>query len=53
MPDAKEQEDTREIAFRAMVERRLKDADTRRVVSNEETARRIRSWGKQNPCDTQ
>ncbi|MCC6631632.1 MAG: hypothetical protein IT482_06150 [Gammaproteobacteria bacterium] len=53
MPDAKEQDEAREIAFRAMVERGLQDSDARSVVSDEEMARRIRSWGKQNPCDTQ
>lgn len=34
----------RELAFQVMVERGLADSDARRVVSNEETARRIRSW---------
>ena len=52
MSDAKIEE-TRELAFRAMVERGLQDSETGRVVSNEEMARRIRLLGKQNPCDTQ
>ena len=52
MSDAKVEE-TRELAFRAMVARGLQDSETGRVVSNEELTRRIRSWGKQNPCDTQ
>jgi ABC-type branched-subunit amino acid transport system ATPase component len=34
----------RELAFHVMVERGLADSDARRIVSNEETARRIRSW---------
>jgi predicted transcriptional regulator len=33
----------RELAFHVMVERGLADSDARRVVSNEETARRIRA----------
>jgi predicted nuclease of predicted toxin-antitoxin system len=34
----------RELAFHVMVERGLADSDARRIVSNKETARRIRSW---------
>jgi hypothetical protein len=34
----------RELAFHVMVERGLADSDARQIVSNEETARRIRSW---------
>ena len=33
-----------ELAFRVMVERGLADSDAGRIVSTEETARRIRSW---------
>ena len=38
------EEIVRELAFHVMVERGLADADARRIVSNGETARRIRSW---------
>ena len=51
MSDA-EVEETRELAFRAMVESGLRDSDAGRLVSNEEMARRIRSLTKRNPCDT-
>jgi predicted transcriptional regulator len=47
-----EVEETRELAFRAMVERGLQDSDAARVVSNEEMAHRIRSLAKQSSCDT-
>ena len=33
-----------ELAFHAMVERGLTDSEAKRVISNEEMARRIRSW---------
>jgi predicted transcriptional regulator len=42
--DSSAEEIVRELAFHVMVERGLADSDTRRIVSNEETARRIRSW---------
>jgi predicted transcriptional regulator len=34
----------RELAFHVMVERGLADSDAGRVISNDEMARRIRSW---------
>jgi predicted transcriptional regulator len=42
--DSSAEEILRELAFHVMVERGLADSDARRVVSNEETARRIRAW---------
>ena len=36
----------RELAFHVMVERGLADSDAGRVISNDEMARRIRSWQK-------
>ena len=42
--DSSAEEIVRELAFHVMVERGLADSDGRRIVSNEETARRIRSW---------
>jgi hypothetical protein len=42
--DSSAEEIVRELAFHVMVERGLADSDARRTVSNEETARRIRSW---------
>ena len=44
--DSSPEEIVRELAFHVMVERGLADSDARRVVSNEEMARRIRSWQK-------
>jgi predicted transcriptional regulator len=38
------EEIVRELAFRLMVERGLADSDAGRVTSNDEMARRIRSW---------
>lgn len=38
------EEIVRELAFHIMVERGLADSDAGRVVSNDEMARRIRSW---------
>jgi len=35
-----------ELAFDLMVQRGLKDSDERRTVSNEEMARRIKTWQK-------
>ena len=46
-PDDSSREDiVRELAFHIMVERGLADSDAARVVSNDEMARRIRSWQK-------
>ncbi len=42
--DSTLEEIIRELAFRLMVERGLADSDAGRVTSNDEMARRIRSW---------
>jgi len=42
--DSSREEIVRELAFHVMIQRGLADSDARRVVSNEEMARRIRSW---------
>ena len=42
--DSSSEEIVRELAFHVMVERGLADSDARRIISNEEMARRIRSW---------
>ena len=42
--DSSRDEIIRELAFHAMVERGLADADAKRSITNEEMARRIRSW---------
>ena len=44
--DSSSEEIVRELALHVMVERGLADSDAKRVISNEEMARRIRSWGK-------
>ena len=44
--DSSAEEIVRELAFHLMVERGLADSDASRVVSNNELARRIRSWRK-------
>ena len=44
--DSTPDEIVRELAFHVMVERGLADSDAKRTVSNEEMARRIRSWQK-------
>ena len=44
--DSSREEIVREIAFHIMVERGLADSDARRTLSNEDMARRIRSWQK-------
>jgi predicted transcriptional regulator len=44
--DASREEIVRELAFHVMVERGLADADAKRVISNEDMARRIRAWQK-------
>jgi len=44
--DATYEEILRELAFEHMVERGLADSRTGRVISNEEMARRIRTWQK-------
>ena len=42
--DSSSEEIIRELAFHVMVERGLADSDAKRVISNEEMGRRIRSW---------
>jgi predicted transcriptional regulator len=42
--DSSREEIIRELAFHAMVERGLADADAKRSLSNEDMGRRIRSW---------
>jgi predicted transcriptional regulator len=42
--DATYEEIMRELAFERMVERGLADSRTGRVISNDEMARRIRTW---------
>jgi predicted transcriptional regulator len=44
--DSSREEIVRELAFHVMVQRGLADSDAGRVISNEEMARRIRSWQK-------
>jgi len=44
--DSSREEIIRELAFHAMVERGLADSEAKRVISNEEMARRIRQWQK-------
>jgi predicted transcriptional regulator len=44
--DSTREEIVRELAFHIMVQRGLVDSDATRVISNEEMARRIRSWQK-------
>jgi predicted transcriptional regulator len=42
--DSSREEIVRELAFHVMVERGVADSDAKRVISNEEMAKRIRSW---------
>jgi predicted transcriptional regulator len=42
--DSSREEIVRELAFHIMVEHGLADSDAGRVISNDEMARRIRSW---------
>ena len=44
--DSSREEIVRELAFHLMVDRGLADSDASRAISNEEMARRIRSWQK-------
>lgn len=44
--DSSHEEIVRELALHIMVERGLADSDAKRVISNDEMARRIRSWRK-------
>jgi predicted transcriptional regulator len=42
--DSSREDIVRELAFHVMIERGLADSDAKRVISNEEMGRRIRSW---------
>ena len=44
--DSSHEEIVRELAFHLMVQKGLADSDAGRVISNDEMARRIRSWQK-------
>lgn len=44
--DSSHEEIVRELAFHLMVQRGLADSNAKRTISNEEMARRIRSWRK-------
>jgi predicted transcriptional regulator len=44
--DSSPEEIIRELAFHVMVEKGLADVDAKRTITNEEMARRIRSWQK-------
>ncbi len=44
--DSSAEEVVRELAFHVMVQRGIADSDAGRVISNEDTARRIRAWRK-------
>ena len=44
--DATYEEIMRELAFQRMVDRGLEDAGAGKTISNEEMARRIRTWAK-------
>ena len=44
--DSSRKEIIRELAFHATVQRGLVDSDAGRVISNDEMARRIRTWQK-------
>lgn len=42
--DSSREEIVRELAFHVMVQRGLADSDANRAISDEDMARRIRSW---------
>ena len=44
--DSSSEELVRELAFHLMVQRGLADSDSRRIISDAEMERRIRSWQK-------
>jgi hypothetical protein len=44
--DSSHEEIVRELAFHVMIERGIADSDASQVISNDEMARRIRSWQK-------
>lgn len=43
--DSTPEELVRELAFHLMVQRGLADSDAGRLISNDDLAQRIRSWG--------
>jgi hypothetical protein len=46
-PENSSREDiVRELAFHVMIGRGLVDSDARRIISNDDMGRRIRSWPK-------
>ncbi len=42
--DSTEETIVRELAFDVMIQKGLADADAKRTISNDEMARRIRTW---------
>ena len=46
LEDSSCEEIVRELAFHVMVQRGLADSDAKCTISNEEMARRIRTWQK-------
>jgi predicted transcriptional regulator len=44
--DSSHEEIVRELTFHVMIERGIADSDAGRTISNDEMARRIRSWQK-------
>jgi predicted transcriptional regulator len=42
--DSSSEDIVRELAFHVVIKRGLADSDAKRVISNEEMGRRIRSW---------
>ena len=42
--DSSNEEIVRELAFHVMIQRGLADSDAGRTISNDDMARRIRSW---------
>ena len=44
--DSSQEEIVRELAFHIMLDHGLADSDAKRAISNEDMARRIRSWQK-------
>ena len=45
--DSSPEEIVRELAFHVMIERGVSDSDARRVVSNEDMAKRIGAWSEE------
>jgi len=44
--DSSPEEIVRELAFHVMIERGVADSDARRVISNEDMAKRIGAWSE-------